>query len=228
MASWRVARSLSVFHAQCRPLAPGAPASSFGTIGDVLHDSTSDHAAKWLWDPSIKLVTAADIPEWGSLHPRIVLDNIRRSRDPRVKYGISRGEMFSSYSAHGYDPFVWRPYSGSDGHFGHGHLSVVGDPRADDVRPWSISSSVPAPAPEPEDPMLKTVLINLAGRATWWVKEPDRPLRVIRDEWALDAYKAAGAVVLPAAPSAEAIANTFGPEPGPAWNAVVSAIHQAG
>jgi hypothetical protein len=62
-----------------------------------------------------------------------VLDDIRRSRDPRVKYGISNGQMFSSYAVSGYAAWTWRPYNPKNGdkHFTHGHLSVVGDARAD-------------------------------------------------------------------------------------------------
>jgi hypothetical protein len=138
--TWRAARSLLTLHSQLRPLAPGAPASSFGLVGDLSHAAgTSDHNPRDFpgWGSSI--VTAADFPLAGRLDPRAVLESIRLSRDPRVKYAISRGQMYSSYSSGGIPPWTWRHYSGSDGHFDHGHLSVVGDARADDTRPWAIT-----------------------------------------------------------------------------------------
>jgi hypothetical protein len=139
--TWRVANSVLTLHRQLRPLAPGAPGTAFGTIGDTDHSSTSDHAAKDFPGWGDDIVTAGDFPQAERLDPRAVLEAIRQSRDQRVKYGISNGQMFSSYPTSAYPAWTWRPYSGSDGHFGHGHLSVVGDVRADDPRPWAIGNT---------------------------------------------------------------------------------------
>jgi len=49
--------------------------------------------------------------------------------------------MFSSYATSAHPAWTWRPYSGSDGHWDHGHLSVVGDARADQPHPWAIGST---------------------------------------------------------------------------------------
>ncbi|MEU7872827.1 hypothetical protein [Dactylosporangium sp. NPDC049140] len=75
-----------------------------------------------------------------------MLDDIRRSRDARVKYGISNGQMFSSYAVSGYGAWTWRPYNPKNGdrHFTHGHLSVVGDARADGTQPWQTIGANPA------------------------------------------------------------------------------------
>lgn len=141
-ANWRVALSITVLHKQLRPLAPAAPAVAFGTVADAAHTSSSGHYPKiYAGLGSRPTVTAGDFPRADRLDPHAVLDSIRRSRDPRVLYGISRGQMFSSYPAHGYPAWTWRPYSGTDGHFDHGHLSVVGDARADQVHPWVIAGS---------------------------------------------------------------------------------------
>lgn len=138
--AWRVARSIAALHGQLRPFAPRAPAVAFGTIADAAHPATSDHAAKVLPGLGpVPVVTAGDFPHAERLDAGAVLDSIRRSRDDRVKYAIWAGQMYSSYPAHGYAAFEWRPYSGKDGHFTHGHMSVVGDGRADDPRPWTIS-----------------------------------------------------------------------------------------
>lgn len=140
--TWRAAKSLIVFHNQTRPLAPGADPRSFGLKGDDRHESTSDHSPHDFAGWGDDIVTAGDIPKFGNLNPRQVLNNIRLSRDPRVKYAISERQMFSSYPARGYPAWTWRPYplADDDPHEDHGHLSVVGDRRADDERPWQIST----------------------------------------------------------------------------------------
>lgn len=178
--AWRTANSIKTLHTQLRPLAPSAPATAFGTIGDTAHDPTSDHAPHDFpgWDNNI--VTAGDFPKAGRLDPRIVLDAIRRSRDDRVKYGISNGQMFSSYAAHGYAPFTWRPYTGKDGHFTHGHLSVVGDARADNPRPWAISVTPTDNAPEGEDVDAELATLLLHGSTTrgWASQDKELPAHV--------------------------------------------------
>ncbi|WP_433049152.1 hypothetical protein [Dactylosporangium sp. CS-033363] len=82
-----------------------------------------------------------------------MLDDIRRSRDARVKYGISNGQIFSSYAVSGYPAWAWRPYNPKNGdrHFTHGHLSVVGDSRADGTQPWQTIGA--AFAEEDDDDM---------------------------------------------------------------------------
>lgn len=140
--AWRTARSLLVLHAQLKAGSRAAPPATdpteWGTIGDTVHNPSSDHTPHdfpgWGYD----IVTAADFPNRPDLglDARKVLDDIRRSRDPRAKYGISNGQMFSSYATSTYPAWTWRPYTGKDGHFTHGHLSVVGDARADGQQPW--------------------------------------------------------------------------------------------
>lgn len=176
--AWRVAKSILTLHKQLRPLAPKAPASSFGTIGDVLHDSTSDHAPHNFPGWGSQIVTAGDFPHAERLNSHAVLEAIRRSRDPRVKYGISRGQMYSSYAAHGYAPFTWRPYGGKDGHFDHAHISVVGDARADGVHPWQISltESAPAPTAKGDDmtPEQANTLERIALTLGWLIQGKER------------------------------------------------------
>lgn len=139
--NWRVAESIKQLQRQLRRLAPAAPATAFGTVADTAHTEKSQHYPKvYAGLGSRPVVCAGDFPRAGALNPRAVLDAIRLSRDPRVLYGISQGQQFSSYLAHGYPAWTWRPYTGDDGHFSHGHLSVVGDARADDPRPWQITS----------------------------------------------------------------------------------------
>ncbi|MGI5237297.1 hypothetical protein [Dactylosporangium sp. CA-139066] len=143
--AWRAARSLLVLHQQLKAGAPRArpPATGedeWGLIGDAAHDPTSDHTPHNFPGWGSNIVTAADFPNRPDLglDAHRVLDDIRRSRDNRVKYGISNGQMFSSYAVRGFDAWAWRPYNPKNGdkHFTHGHLSVVGDARADGTQPW--------------------------------------------------------------------------------------------
>lgn len=171
--AWRTARSLLVLHAQLkagsRAAPPATEPNAWGTIGDAVHDPTSDHSPHNFPGWGSQIVTAADFPnrpDFG-LDAHQVLDDIRRSRDGRVKYGISNGQMFSSYASSGYGAWTWRPYNPRNGdrHFTHGHLSVQGDARSDGSQPWAtIGRAAAAPAaPTPtstEDPMY---LANVQG-----------------------------------------------------------------
>lgn len=158
--AWRAARSLLVLHQQLktgasRAAPPATGVDEWGLIGDAVHDPSSDHSPHDFPDWGKQIVTAGDFPNRPDLglDAHRVLDDIRRARDPRAKYGISNGEIFSNHAVeeHGrsYDAWQWRPYLKSNGtypadrHFTHGHLSVVGDARADGEQPWA---TIGAPA----------------------------------------------------------------------------------
>lgn len=225
--AWRVARAIPVLFDQLRPLAPDAPASSWGTIGDLRHDSTSDHAPKDFPGWGNDIVTAGDFPKWGLLRPWDVLNSIRLSRDDRVKYAIADRQMFSSYAAHGYPAWTWRPYSNAkdDPHTDHGHLSLVGDPRADSRRLWVVTVSS-KPAQQEEEPM-RVVLVNLAGHATVWVKVPGEALRALDDPNTIPLFMAMGGAAV-SAKTAESIVKAYGPAAGQTPAQTVAAIRAAG
>lgn len=62
-------------------------------------------------------------------------EHLRLTRDPRVKYVICNGRMFSSYATSTRAAWAWVPYTGANGHFQHTHLSV--QPNATfDTSPW--------------------------------------------------------------------------------------------
>ncbi|WP_433067472.1 hypothetical protein [Dactylosporangium sp. CS-033363] len=123
---------------------PGTGADEWGLIGDAAHDPTSDHTPHDFSGLGKAVVTAADFPNRPDLglDAHLVLDDIRRARDPRAKYGISNGEIFSNHAVteggKTYPAWTWRPYRPKNGdrHFTHGHLSVVGDARADGTQAW--------------------------------------------------------------------------------------------
>ncbi|MER7002200.1 hypothetical protein ABT297_04015 [Dactylosporangium sp. NPDC000555] len=185
--AWRAARSLVTLHAQLQRGAPRTkpPATSvneWGLVADAAHDPTSDHAPHDFPGWGSQIVTAADFPNRPDLglDVRQVLDDIRRSKDPRVKYGISNGEMFSSYATSAYPAWTWRPYGGKDKHKTHGHLSVVGDARADGEQPWqTIGAAASAPTPTEDDmytddDRLRDRQTHALARAMYWGWNTDR------------------------------------------------------
>jgi hypothetical protein len=127
--SWRLANSLHLLREQVDALYPGRDKSSDGSIGDERHQATkSDH------DPTAAgVVQAIDIthdPAHG-LDARKLAETLVASRDPRIKYIISNAQIISAKVS----PWVWRPYSGTNAHRHHAHISVDDDPRLyDDVK----------------------------------------------------------------------------------------------
>lgn len=166
--AWRVAKSIPTLHEQLqrgapRAAPPATPVSSWGKLGDVLHDTTSDHVPHDFPGWGDNIVTAGDFPNVPGLglDARRVLDDIRRSRDGRAKYGISNDQIFSNHAVTQdgvlYPAWTWRPYlphdADRDRHYDHGHLSVVGDARADGTQPWQTIGAPAAAAGEDEDDM---------------------------------------------------------------------------
>jgi hypothetical protein len=177
--AWRAAGSLLVLHQQLQAGAPRARppatgADEWGLIGDAAHDPTSDHTPHDFAAWGHQIVTAADFPNRPDLglDAHRVLNDLRVARDSRVKYGISNGQIYSSYAVGGYPAWAWRPYNPKNGdkHFTHGHLSVVGNATADDTRPWPTIGAPTAGAPnEDEDDMgasFGPIPIEPAGRIT--------------------------------------------------------------
>jgi murein L,D-transpeptidase YcbB/YkuD len=149
---WRVADSLKVLRDQIDALSPNRSKVSDGTIGDAQHASrTSDH------NPDRKgVVKALDItndPDHGIDSNKLALALIT-SKDPRIKYVISRGKIASG--SNGPEPWKWRAYGGKNPHTHHVHVSV--DDGADDRSPWQMKFAPPAgPAAEPPAKIVLTL-----------------------------------------------------------------------
>ncbi len=149
--TWRLAPALVRLRQEINAAYPARVTSSDGSIGDEAHSSrTSDHnpdAAGWVraidvteWDPGTPTVDADDVAE-------ALAEHLRASRDPRVKYVIWRGRMFSSYPTTSRRAWEWRPYTGPNGHFRHVHVSVQPDDRGLASAPWGFSRPGGAKAP---------------------------------------------------------------------------------
>ena len=143
--AWRLAESLKVFRDAVNARFPGRAKVSDGTIGDAAHASRpSDHNP----DPD-GVVKALDIttdPDDGA-NTEALAEHLRQTRDPRLKYVIAAGRMFSSYAAHGVPAWTWRPYTGTNPHVRHFHLSVQKDAaHYDDRAPWKLDGILDAGA----------------------------------------------------------------------------------
>jgi hypothetical protein len=139
--AWRVAKSLETLRDQVNAKWPNRDKSSDGTIGDAAHQATnSDHNPN-----SAGVVTALDIthdPAHG-LDARKLAETLVASRDPRIKYIISNGQIVSSVVS----PWQWRTYTGSNAHRAHVHISVNGSAGLyDDARAWNLGD-VPVKVP---------------------------------------------------------------------------------
>jgi hypothetical protein len=141
MSGWRVARSLDVLLDEINSIAPGRSKASDGAIGDRAHAaSASDHNPN-----NANVVCARDFTH----DPGSGADMDRISRrivailPPALKYIIWDRRIWSrSRAADG-----WRPYSGSNPHTRHMHVSVGEGPDGhstgpyDDSSPWGLRAS---------------------------------------------------------------------------------------
>ena len=109
-----------------------------GTVASRGHDRRnprSDHRPSRVSPAGI--VRAVDIGETVEDRGELLAEQIRQSRDPRVRYVIHEQRLFSSYDHRNGPPYMWRRYSGANPHANHVHVSVLrsGDR---DGRPWQI------------------------------------------------------------------------------------------
>lgn len=145
----RLAKALITLLDQVNVLAPTRSQSSDGTIGDAAHQATnSDHNA-------VKgVVTALDLTHdpAGGFDSYAFAESLRQNRDPRIKYVISNGRIWSSQVS----PYVWRTYTGANPHDMHVHVSLLYDTGTfDDTTPFKFELPAFDPnAPRPR-PLLK-------------------------------------------------------------------------
>jgi hypothetical protein len=136
----------------------GAERPNDGTIGDLAHSArASDHNPKRPRPPG--WVDARDIYDWRALDADRLMHALAAGRDRRILYVISHARMCSSYPTSRYPAWTWRPYSGVNGHFTHGHISFRPEYR-NDRSTWltpavraALGLARPAPAPVPPAPV---------------------------------------------------------------------------
>ena len=127
-SQWRVAKSLLKLREQINAKFPNRKKGSDGTIGDTNHcPGTSDHCPNIVVG-GVGIVTAMDIthdPAHG-LDAGAVAETLRLSRDPRIQYIISNRRIANFQALEGQPAFAWRPYTRSNPHEKHFHVSVKG------------------------------------------------------------------------------------------------------
>lgn len=145
--AWREALSLKTQREQLNAAFPKRSKVSDGGIGDAAHQSRDSDHNPWIKDKKgIGVYSARDYthdPKTG-IDCNWLAEELRREKDPRTKYVIWNGRMFSSYAAHGYKPWEWRPYSGKNKHTKHLHISVHPH-NYDDPKPWRFHFPKPRP-----------------------------------------------------------------------------------
>lgn len=163
---WRVANSLNQLLAQANALAPNRKKGADGSIGDAAHQSelcASQHNSCCIKVAGIWIIRARDFTHdpAGGFDSYAFAEQLRLSRDPRIRYIISNRQITSASRG-----WKWEAYSGSDPHTNHAHVSVWDDqPRFDDTsRAWRITS--PAAAPQEDDmPISFPTFFGCAGDA---------------------------------------------------------------
>lgn len=119
--SWRVANSLETLRKQINAKWPNRSKASDGSIGDTKHSARkSDHNPN-----SAGVVCARDFTHDPKNGPdaRKLAEALIASRDHRIKYIISNAQICSGPGA-AHPAWVWRPYTGSNAHRKHMHISV--------------------------------------------------------------------------------------------------------
>lgn len=151
----RSVKSLLTLLAQVNALAPKRSKVSDGWIGDVKHMARhSDHNPEP--DGTVDARDFTNDPS-GGCDGRKLAQAILDSRDPRLSYVISNGEIASGRK--GPKPWTWRKYNGPNGHYHHVHVSVL-DEGQDDTTPWKVESAFKKVAPASKPPVLTSKQVN--------------------------------------------------------------------
>ncbi len=157
---WRIAEALETLRRQINALAPNRSKASDGGIGDAAHASRSSDHNPWVREGAMGVVTARDFTHdpAGACDGTALAEALRASRDPRIKYLIWNRRICAAEAIGGQQPWAWRPYTGTNGHTHHVHLSVASAKALyDSNQPWTLGASLkpgtapsaPAPASPP-------------------------------------------------------------------------------
>jgi hypothetical protein len=144
--NWRPAKSLNKLKEQVNAAFPGRNKASDGMIGNAAHCGPgaggSDHCAR-IPDGGVGVVTAFDITHdtASGCDAQKIVEAIVDSQDQRVKYVIWNSHIWNSSAMGAAAPWAKRPYSGSNPHNKHMHVSVLGSKaKYDDDSAWQIST----------------------------------------------------------------------------------------
>jgi hypothetical protein len=143
MTVWRPAHCISTLIGQANVLFPTRTKATDGTVGDASHQGRESDHNPWIIGPDgIRIVSALDLTtdHADGANTEGIAEILRVHRDPRLKYMIYEGRMFSSYPTRLYRAWSWRPYYGENPHRKHFHLSVQPKEELyDDKTPWNLT-----------------------------------------------------------------------------------------
>ena len=145
VANWRVASCLLKLREQVNALAPNRNKASDGTIGDRSHQSRASDHNPWVLDSGTGVVTAMDITHHpgGGCDADLIAKAVRDAADKRVKYIIWNRRIANSSPVGGAPAWGWRPYTGTNGHTHHIHISVKPDKASyDSTAAWPLPASL--------------------------------------------------------------------------------------
>ena len=141
---WRMAKSLETLRAHINSMAPSRSKVSDGGIGDPAHASRKSDHNPWVDLQNNKgVVTARDFTHdpTGGCDAGVLAEQIRASRDPRVKYIIWNRRIANSSPIGSTAAWEWRPYGGANPHNHHVHISVQPERgKYDSEEPWNVQS----------------------------------------------------------------------------------------
>jgi hypothetical protein len=179
--TWQTAPAIKTLQGQLNKAFPRRDRPD-GTIGDAAHSArTSDH------NPDAdRIVCAVDAKR---LSPTISNLEIARalvaSRDPRIKYVIADGRMWSSYPTSRYPAWAERPYTGSNAHAEHVHLSVT-QAGKNSTASWSAVAALARPTKEDVMSPAQEAKLDRVVELLEALVRPRRPDKVDHDPQAVD------------------------------------------
>jgi hypothetical protein len=143
--TWRDARSIDVLKAELDKAHPDRSTASDGTIGDAAHASRDSDHNPWVVFAGVGIVRARDVthdPAHGvdcDILAERVAALIALGGHPALRHGayVIRNRRIFSFDRRDEG---WRPYTGSNPHEKHMHVSVSLDPAGfDSTIPWLIT-----------------------------------------------------------------------------------------
>ncbi len=138
---WRVGQALLGLRTQINQKAPNRNKASDGTIGDAAHASRNSDHNPWVVERGTGVVTAMDITNdpANGCDANQLAETLRGNKDARVKYIIWNRRIVRSFVKNGTAAWTWLPYTGSNPHNKHVHISVKPEKASyDSTAPWQI------------------------------------------------------------------------------------------
>lgn len=134
---WVAVHAIKALGRDVEAIAP-APSLQDGIVASRVHDQvnpTSDHSPDVAG--RVRAIdfggTNAQLTRWS--------ENLRLSRDSRIRYVIFEDRMFSFCEKRGHEPYTWRPYSRTP-HDKHIHVSVRPEALySNDSSHWQLEES---------------------------------------------------------------------------------------